>query len=728
MKVLTKVLLVLAISTPLGASAVTYAVKQNMEKNHEKADITSSSSEFTMTGNGYTFTLSKKNMQFSISKGTQTWESGIVDEKDNETTYSRLGFLEGPISVSYMDAKAGEKAYYPFTSGSNGRLKTTMKNVSFSNSEDTIIATMKLFNGDNLEKSGFIITLNLNYQLADDGLKIWVDNIEEQSTSLILSKIWIYPGMGMSYKQVPEKILIPDGSGAIIDLSKRTHAKSSLTMSTYGKDMGIASSTRTIYSGEQLSMPMYAIYGQNKALMATVDSGQEYSELNAKVATMSDDYNAAYFGFNYREQTYKYTSLDENARQSLPQEKMNDFVPMVHYHLYDEGLEYYDVAKKYREYLIKENMLNDERYGDANVRLEFLMSENKKALFGNEVIKMTTANYIRNKVLGLTELGNDWTVSLKGYTSGGFGGSYPNTFPLEGKTGSSSDYTHLATALGEKDIAVNYNVDVVRSFKSSGSSLAMNMSEMLISSYDYVNGTNQRFTRLTPTRSANLVKKQANNLNKLKGSGFDFTSIGYDLFSTYKNEKNTRSDSIVKYQNALKEFDKLKNVRKPNLYLYPYFQNYLDAPTSASKYMIETESIPFLQMVLSGYKGFYSSPINLNYLGEKQLLELVDYNIYPSYLLTEEDSIKLVDSPSSSYIYSSQYDIWESDLKNAYSAVIGKLKNVEGACFLKREQVANKVYKNTYDNNKCIIINYSSNTYTFNGKDIAPLSSEVFDL
>ena len=726
MKVLTKVLLVLAISTPIGASAVTYAVKQSIyKKNNELADITNGTSSITMTGNGYTFTLSKKTMQFSITKGTQTWESGKVNENDTEITRLRQGFLEGPISVSYMNAKAGEKVFSPFQPD---YLKTTMKNVKFSTTDDTIIATMTIFEDEKIDTSNFVVTLNMNYQLAEDGLKIWIDNIEEQSTSLILSKIWIYPGMASSYKLQPEKILIPDGSGAIIDLSKRTHAQSALTMTTYGKDMGVASSARTIYSGEQLSMPVYAIFGSDKSMMATVDNGQEYSELNAKVATMSDNYNCAYFGFNYREQTYRYTSLDENSRKSIPQEKMNNFIPVVHYHLYDEKLDYYDVAKKYRDYLISEKMLNEDKYGNANVRLEFLMSENKKALFGNEVIKMTSANFVRNKVLGLAELGNDWTVSLKGYTSGGFGGSYPNTFPLESKTGSSGDYTHLATALGEKDIPVNYNVDVLRSFKSSGSSLAMNMSEMLISSYDYVNGTNQRFTRLTPTRSANLIKKQTGNLNKLKGSGFDFTSIGYDLFSTYKNEKNTRTDSIAKYQNALKEFDKMKNVRKPNLYLYAYFNNYLDAPTSASRYMIETESVPFLQMVLSGYKGFYSSPINLNYLGEKQLLELIDYNVNPSFLLTEEDSIKLVDSPSSSYVYSSEYSIWESEIKNTYTKVTSKLKSVEGACFLKREQVASKVYKNTYDNGKFIIVNYSTNTYTINGTDVAPLSSEVFDL
>ncbi len=726
MKTFVKALLVLAISVPLGASAVTYAVVQNNTRNERgMGSISNDGDNYVMTGNGYTFTINKKTLKFDITKGTQTWSSSYVDENDDEITSTRIGFFESAVSVTYMDSKAGEKTLSPFSSK---YAMITRKSIKFTTNEDILTASFTIMDDEKVDKSSFVINLNLNYQLAEDGLKVWVDNVEQLSTALVLSKMWIYPGMGMSYKLQPEKFLVPDGSGAIIDLSKRTHAKSELSLPTYGQDFGVVSNTRTIYSGEQLSMPMYAIYGPNKAMMTTVDSGQEFSELNAKVASMSDNYNAAYFRFVYRDVTYKYTSIDESKRTSLPQEKMNNFVPVVHYHLYDETLEYYDIAKKYRDYLIQNEMLNNEKYGDSNLCLEFLMSDNKKALFGNEVVKMTSAKFIKGKVNDLTEVGNDWTISLKGYTSGGFGGSYPNTFPLEAKTGSSSDYSSLANTLHDHSISLNYNVDVLRSFKSSGSSLAMNMSEMVISTYDYVNGTNQRFTRLTPNHSASLIKKQTNSVNKLNGDGFDFMSIGYDLFSTYKNEKNTRSESIVKYQNAMNALNKQKNVRKPNMYMFKYFDNYLDAPTSSSRYMIETESVPFLQMVLSGYKSFYSSPINLNYLGDKQLLELVDYNVCPSYILTEEDTMKLVDSPSSNYIYSSQYEIWIPEIKNAYNKVITVLKQVEGASFIKREQVQNKVYKNTYDNGKYIIINYSNSDLTIDGKEVKALTSEVFDV
>jgi len=116
----------------------------------------------------------------------------------------------------------------------------------------------------------------------------------------------------------------------------------------------------------------------------------------------------------------------------------------------------------------------------------------------------------------------------------------------------------------------------------------------------------------------------------------------------------------------------------------------------------------------------------LNYLGQKQLLELVDYNISPSYLLTEEDTMKLIDSPASSYIYSSVYDTWKDELINAYNTVNKVLKQVNGLAFVNRELIAPSIYKNTYEDGTYIVINYSNNDYDMGDTVIKAMTSEVF--
>ena len=718
MKVLHKLIILASLALPVGASAGVAAYKMKQVDKGVPSQITRDGDFFVMENDSYKFKIDTFDLSFTVQKGDQIWDSGHVDPNDEEITGLREAFLTNPVTIYSLNASGGESNFSIFDT--NHYSTTTATVTSKSNK---ITAKVAVLDGKRANPT-LKMSFNINYALIDDGLEISVtDIVEDEGNKNTLSKMSIYPGFGMSYKLNNGYFLIPDGSGALIDLSSKTHAQSGIQLTTYGKDIGISTSSRTYYSPEQLSMPMYAICDENKAMMTTIEGGQEFSELNASVAGVSDNYNVMYFKFNFKEITYQYMGLSDTNRKSVPQETRNEFTPTLHYHLYNEKLAYYDIAKKYQQYILTNQLLNAEKYADTSLRLEFLMSENKKALFGKEIIHMTTADFVKDKVQSLLDVGNDLSVTLRGYTSTGFGGSYPYTFS------SAPSYKSLGEYLQEHSVDFNFNVDVVRSFSDShGNKLAMNMSQKLINTSDYVNGTGESFYRVNPNESASIIKEYEKKISNNHGTGFDFTSLGFELFSSYYHETNTRTSSIGVYQSALQDVSIKKNMRKPNLYMFPYFNNYLDTPTASSGYMLETESIPFLSMVLSGYKSFYSSPINLNYLGEKQLLELVDYNVCPSYLLTEKDTTKLIDSPSSSYIYSSVYDVWESDIINSYHKVIDVLKQVEGSCFVKREMVSKQVYKNTYENGKCIVINYSSNPVTVDGKEVQALSSEVYSV
>lgn len=718
MKLVTKLIVLLSIAVPVGTSATIAGVAMYKNNLVSKNSVEMDGDYYVMSNDTYTMRLSSQDLKFTITKGDVSWSSGeIKDEDREEITSLREAFLTSPVTIYSYNSTAGESNFSLFDTNH----PVTPK---FVTRDNRITAKISVTDGKRADPT-LKISFNINYTLMKDGLEISITDIEEEEAKNTLSKMAIYPGFGMSHNLIDGYFLIPDGSGAIVDLSTPTYGQSAIQLNTYGNDIGISTIQRSYYSPEQLSMPMYAICEENKAMMTTVESGQEYSELNSKVAGMIDNYNCSYFRFIFKDATYQYMGISETNRKAVPQNVRNDFTPVLHYHLYDEKLEYYDVASKYRSYLFDHELLNDTRYSDVSLKLEFLMSENKKALFGKETFAMTSPGFIKNKMSDLLSIGNDFSVSLRGYNSKGYGDSYPYSFPLK----AANEYQNLGNYLKEKNVKLNYTVDVVRSFQNTyGTKMAMNMSQKLISTSDYVNGTSNIFYRVNPEESAALIQNYEQIVKSYNGTGLNFTSLGFDLFSTYFHQGNTRTTSKAKYIEAIKNMSLTANMRKPNLYMFPYFSSYLDAPTSSSGYMMETESIPFLSMVLSGYKSFYSSPINLNYLGDKQLLELIDYNICPSFLLTEQDTTKLIDSPSSSYIYSSVYDTWRSDIIHTYLRVISILKQVEGASFIKRERVDKNIYKNTYDNGKYIIINYSSSPYVLNGRTVAALSSEVFDV
>ena len=715
MKLLTKIIILSLVVAPTSVSVVTYAVMKQSENVSTNNAINQEGDYYIMNNDNYTFKLNSVDLTFEITKGSQTWDSGKISPLDDKITSYRESFLTNAATIYSYNAKGGESNFSIFDSD---HIDSTFVAISAVN--ERITAKVSVLDGRRATPT-LNLSFNIVYRLMDDGLMISLNNIVDKESTNLLSKIVLYPGFGMSYQLNNGYFLVPDGSGALIDLSEPSHAQSPLQLLTYGKDIGIGASNRTYLSGDLLSLPMYAISDETKSMMVTISEGAEYSELNAKVMGMSDDYNAIYYRFIYRETTYQYMGISESNRKSVPQETANEFEPSIYYHLYDEKMSYSDIANKYRSYLLDEGLLNMQKNAKAELRLEFLMQDNKKALFGKEIVKMTTPRFIRDKVAEIKDDIKDLSISVKGYSDKGYDGSYPYSFPVS----SNNEYKSLGSYLKDNNIDLHYVVDLVRSFDDSSNKLAMNMSQKLISSSDYVSGTDTTFYRMNVGETTSLIKEYSKKIASLNGEGFDFTSLGNELYSTYYKEKNSRSSAMAKYVEALNEVSLNKNMRKPNLYMFPYVKQYLEAPTSSSGYMIETSSIPFLSMVLSGYQSLYSSAINLNYLGEKQLLQLVDYNICPSYLLTEEDTTKLIDSPASSYIYSSIYDIWKDNLYEAYSKVVSILKEVNGLAFLNREMIAPNVYKNSYENDIAIIVNYSNDSFTYNGKEITSMSSEV---
>ena len=299
MKIIPKLLILTAIALPIGTSAAVagYRIAKETAK-AAPATFKEEGDFYILENDNYKFKLDSYNLSFTVSKGEATWDSGHIDPNDEEITSLREAFLTNPITVYSYNSSGGESNFSIFDS--NHASTTTVFRSKVDEAKGTF--SMKVTTLDGKRASPNLnLSFVINYTLCDDGLEISVTNIEEKDCANTLSKLAIYPGFGMSYKLNDGYFLLPDGNGALVDLSKPTHGQSAMQLVTYGRDIGISASSRSMTSPYQLSMPMYAICDNEKAMMTTVESGQEYSELNSKVAGMIDEYNATYFRFIFKE-------------------------------------------------------------------------------------------------------------------------------------------------------------------------------------------------------------------------------------------------------------------------------------------------------------------------------------------------------------------------------------------------------------------------------------------
>ena len=715
MKIAAKLLVISLFAIPSAGIATSIGVSMAKQKESLDAETSISGRTATLKAGDTVLSLNTKDLHFEISKGNATFDSGLTLETDEEITSLRAGFLESAVSLSALNSSGGESSFAMFDANHRATTK-----VSVEEEPNGLVAHCSVLDGKKASPS-LALAFDIHYALEEDGFSLSLDNIVDQGSSNVLSSITLYPGFDMTYGNVTGTYLIPDGSGALIDCATPTHAQSPLSLRAYGRDMGLGASSRTITSSEQLSWPMFGYYNAEKAMMVTVEEGQEYCELNAKRASMSDNYNTAYFRFIVRDVTYQYLGLSDSSRKSIPQEKPNLFTPRLHYHLYDQALDYGGLASKYRDYLLANELL-PEGASSSKLRLEFLMADSKKALFGKSLVPMTSTRFIEEQVASIANGRERLSVSLKGYTRGGYENSYPDSFPVEGSLG---DFGTLGNRMKEKGIDLSYRVDSCRSFVDTRGDLARNAAQKHILTSDYVDGTKQTFYRLNPDAVRSKVRSFASDIQGLHGVGADFTSIGYDLYSTYYQSPCSRSVAIASFREALGSFPLKRNIRKPNLYALPYADAIIDAPLSSSSFLIETESIPFQAMVLGANTTLYSPALNLFELGSNGTLGLIDYRINPSYLLTEQSAMDLIDSPASSYVYSSKFETWKEEALASYDKVVATLSKVDGLLFLARRKIGQGVYENTYEGDKKIVINYSSSPYDYHGTTIEAKSAEV---
>ena len=112
--------------------------------------------------------------------------------------------------------------------------------------------------------------------------------------------------------------------------------------------------------------------------------------------------------------------------------------------------------------------------------------------------------------------------------------------------------------------------------------------------------------------------------------------------------------------------------------------------------------------------------LNFNSLGITPLLMMIDFGIYPAYILTENRS-SLLRGTDIEALYATQFAMWEDQIVEEYSFINEALSAVRGASIIARTIPSPGVSQVTYDNGVVLLINYTSEVQVIDGVSVAPL-------
>ena len=564
----------------------------------------------------------------------------------------------------------------------------------------------------------------LTFQVEDKSIK--------ETGKSKLAKLSFMSFLGSVYEDtVQGYMLVPDGSGALIRFQKTKVYQSGYSRKVYGSDLsidkdGVASNlngNRTDdYATEenQLSFPLWGMVhgeGQN-GFLATVDSGELYTVINAIPAGAENQtvkFSRAYADFVYRCEYDKRVSNSKVVSQ--PQENLNVLNPQLTFtFLTGEEADYSSMAEIYRTQLLEKKMLPEHAQkaeGDISLMLHVAGSEVKEGFLTNGLAELTTAEQAEDMLEILNKAGiKNISMMLSGWNKGGYhGAAYGNTV-FEKKVGSESELKALQKKLEKQGGNLALVMNLMTANKDQ---ININQDVALDATLDSVVKTIPNKGLMYPDtyylRHAKIMEVMEKSFEDLKGFDLLLEDTAKYLHADYTiNDEMTRDEVLRALTETTEKAEQGLYFDAENLYMLKYAEKITDIPVSNSQYIYETDSVPFLQMVLRGSADYYAPYSNLGFYSNASILKMIEYGAYPSFMVMGADNFSLSDTPLENY-FSLNFTDWEDRIYDVYEKVNEALANVKGVSITAHTVEAEGVYCTSYENGVNIYVNYNNEDY-----------------
>jgi hypothetical protein len=542
-------------------------------------------------------------------------------------------------------------------------------------------------------------------------------------------------------------VLVPDGPGGLIRFQDNEATLKSYVGDVYGTD---PSTGYNLYEYDrfpvkQPTLPIFGIvHGDDtqSAFAAYASSGEEYMQIIVTPEENTTNYTIAYPRFVYNVEYFRQYNRNGDGYYTTMKERFHYDIAMNYDFLSGDGSKvgsanqghpasYVGIALQYRDYLLKNHLITP-RTMDAEeipLRLDFIMSDSKKSVLGFEDVIVTTANDVSKIIKDVKSNGiNNINSGLYGWQSGGVTLGRPYATDWNKNIGTYNDFKHLINDMKSENVDISFAQDYVN-INNIQVDLDKDSTTHVNNWYPRVWGFNsyapiQEFYYTKPTRSSEWAIRQTNVFKKMGATSTTIDGISSRLVSDYnKNRKVTLTESkqiMADTYKTISENNLNINSTKPNLYLLSQVSRNLQMDMFTSQHIIETDTVPFVQLVLSGTMELYASYSNFSFYTTSDALRMIDYNVYPSFILSEKPSY-LLSKTNSQEFYSTEYIQYKPNIISIYNKVNSALKNVINQRWVGRKVLKNGLVENTYENGTKIIINYTESNEMYNGQVVNSL-------
>lgn len=537
-------------------------------------------------------------------------------------------------------------------------------------------------------------------------------------------------------------ILVPDGSGALIHFNNGKTRYPSYQQSVYGMDRTM-SGIETADSSQDVRLPVFGIIREGGAFIGIIEEGAPAATIHADVSGRLNSYNYVYPAFTVINKGD--LSLDANGQQrSLPKFQENpmrsDF--SVRYAFVGkQSASYPGLAAYYRNYLEHQGGLpaiaerNEE---NMPFYMQLVGSIYKKKHFAGIPYRalepLTTFEQAQSI---LTEMGkrgiHDIKLKYRGWFNKGLAHEVPDSVSVDQQVGGEKGLRRLLSYANENGVTLYPDVAILTALSGSGFNEAKEASRTLrgipAEIYSFNPALNRRDRTgspayvVSPRFIGSYTEAFLKDYGKYGAIGVSLSDLAAELNSDFR--KHRQIDRTESEQLSLDALNKISDANLQvmadggNAYALPFLTDITHAPMSSSRFKIEDAEIPFYQMVVRGHIDYTGAPYNLSaYTDAKPyILKCLEYGAGVYFQWFYEPNHKIKDTEHNE-LFSANYALWIDEAARIYEEVNAFLKKVRHERIVGHDELADGVFKTTYESGVYVIVNYNRASVTIDGVTI----------
>jgi len=491
-------------------------------------------------------------------------------------------------------------------------------------------------------------------------------------------------------------MLVPSGSGGIINFNAGGHRESPFRSAVYGMDYMLTFIRPQIMQTTRL--PILGIQNDGAAVFAHVVNGSSLATVNADAAGRTNSYNHAWFSFTVRNS--QSLSMDGIAGASgdltvvQAESYMGDITVMYHFLAGDDpGIG--EMAQAYQQHLVEIGALTPlDGPDDRTFYLDVIGAVQRLQHFlGTPYTTTSVVSTVddANRFVDLlnSEGVNNIQMQLHGWFNRGTNHTVASSINIINGVGRQRDLVALNDRLQEDGGGLNPVVNLQTTFLSTGGFFRGAGSPGMTTAFEVANDLSGMPGFITGGRRDTLSMRmfipfQTTDMMVLvhpgvvpfhvdgflpafdRRVGIDNVAIG-DLGNNVvesfhrRNAVNREASKLIISEQMGRINEQIPNmvIFGGNDYALPYASHLVGVPTETDMFYIIDYQVPFYSMVVHGFIEHAGTPANLreHYSAVNQLLNSMTTGASPRYTFTAIPTREL-QFTEHERMYSTYYDNW----------------------------------------------------------------------